>query len=231
MKSLSDFKNIHKGKDIYVIGSGKSCDFISRDFFDNKITIGINEVFTRYSTTYLCRKEIWMIREAAPKKPNSIFFCSRGDCGGGNSKNLELAKKMEKEKKADNIVIFDHKNNICRPINIERDLPNLDENKLLVSYSTSCSAIHLALYMGAKNIILVGLDGGKIDGEINYKGYRIGHHSGRFNPKQYHNWIKTTCINSDMITLKTHFKKKYNCNVYSLNPFTNFRLDGHTFTP
>ena len=63
MKSLADFKNIHKGKDIYVIGSGKSCDFISRDFFDNKITIGINQVYYRYDTNYYVRKHIEELTE------------------------------------------------------------------------------------------------------------------------------------------------------------------------
>lgn len=232
MKSLVDFKNIHKGKDIYVIGSGKSCDFIDPTFFDNKITIGINEVYTRFKTTYLCRKELVYISQSV-QNTNSIVFCSSGDCGGLNGKNLNLAKRMQKEKNknTDKIVIFDHKNNICKPINIERDLPDLCENKILVSYSTSCSAIHLALYMGAKNIILVGLDGGKIDDEINYKGYVLDSYKTAWggSANRYKKWIKSSCINNDMITLKTHFKKKYNCNVYSLNPFVNFRLDGHKF--
>lgn len=234
MKNLIDFKNIHKGKDIYVIGSGKSCDFIDPTFFDNKITIGINEVYTRFKTTYLCRKELVYISQSV-QNTNSIVFCSSGECGGLNGKNLKLAKRIQKEKRknSDKIVIFDHRRNHAKAgINIKRDLPELNENKILVSYSTSCSAIHLALYMGAKNIILVGLDGGKIDGEINYKGYVLDSYKTAWGDKGeggYKKWIKSSCINNDMITLKTHFKKKYNCNVYSLNPFVNFRLDGHKF--
>ena len=44
---LKYYKNIHKDKDIYVIGSGSSCDFIDNSFFDNKITIGINQVYKK----------------------------------------------------------------------------------------------------------------------------------------------------------------------------------------
>ena len=41
-KSLVDFKDLHKNEDIYVIGSGKSLDFIDNSFFDNKVVTGTN---------------------------------------------------------------------------------------------------------------------------------------------------------------------------------------------
>jgi len=47
MKLLNDFENIHKGLDIYIICSGKSLDFINNDFFNGKITIGINQVYKK----------------------------------------------------------------------------------------------------------------------------------------------------------------------------------------
>ena len=37
MLKLEDFENKFKGEDIYVIGSGKSLDFIDNSFFENKI--------------------------------------------------------------------------------------------------------------------------------------------------------------------------------------------------
>ena len=50
MKHLKQFKNIHVGKDIYVIASGKSVDYIDETFFNNKITIGMNQVFKKIAT-------------------------------------------------------------------------------------------------------------------------------------------------------------------------------------
>ena len=44
---LIDFKNKHKDSDIYIIASGKSLDFIEPNFFNNKITIGINQVYKK----------------------------------------------------------------------------------------------------------------------------------------------------------------------------------------
>ena len=35
MKELIEFRNLHKGEDIYVIASGKSVDFIDNSFFEN----------------------------------------------------------------------------------------------------------------------------------------------------------------------------------------------------
>jgi uncharacterized Rossmann fold enzyme len=124
------------------------------------------------------------------------------------------------------IICYDHdKNN--RNVNT---LP--DKNKLVVSYSTITTGIHLAAYMGAKNIILVGHDCGKIDGECNFEGYhtdatyKIAHKNGK---KDYNTWLNK--IESQTIKLKTLLKEKYGCNIYSLNPFINFNLEGHTFTP
>ena len=41
---MENFLDIHKNEDIYIICSGKSCDFIDESFFKNKITLGINQV-------------------------------------------------------------------------------------------------------------------------------------------------------------------------------------------
>jgi hypothetical protein len=62
MKELIEFKNLHKGEDIYVIASGKSVDFIDNSFFENKITIGINQVYKKIKTKYLLRKEYNLIK-------------------------------------------------------------------------------------------------------------------------------------------------------------------------
>lgn len=57
MKKLSSYKNIHLNSDIYVIGSGKSLDFLDKSFFDNKITIGVNQSYQYIQPMYLVRKE------------------------------------------------------------------------------------------------------------------------------------------------------------------------------
>jgi hypothetical protein len=51
MRELQEFKDCHKGADIYIVASGKSMDFYDPSFLDGKITIGINQVYRKFRTT------------------------------------------------------------------------------------------------------------------------------------------------------------------------------------
>ena len=44
-KSITELRNIHKGQDIWIIGAGSSMDYVDPSFFENKITIGVNQMF------------------------------------------------------------------------------------------------------------------------------------------------------------------------------------------
>jgi hypothetical protein len=102
-----------------------------------------------------------------------------------------------------NIVIFKHLPNLHRiPALPER------EDQLLVSHSTITSGIHLAAYMGAKNIILMGHDCGTIDGNLNFDGY---HTERSFNiagggARGYSQ--RLSLFNNDTINLRTLIKQK-----------------------
>ena len=220
--NLIDFKNKHKDSDIYIIASGKSLDFIEPNFFNNKITIGINQVYKKVNTKYLIRKEMDLSEQVINNNKNKTIFISRGNCGRIDNLN----KNLQDKKKFNNVCIFNHDKNL---MNLSK-LPE-NENYLVVSQSTITSGIHLAAYMGAKNIILVGHDCGKIDGESFFKNYHnektlsIAWENEGING--YNNFLKK--IENHTITLKKLLKQKYNCNVYSLNPFINFNLEGHKF--
>ena len=220
MIELDCYKNKHIDEDIYVIGSGKSCDFLPKDFLDNKITIGINQVYNKFKVNYLVRKETSLLKEVIEKNPDTIHFISKGDCGNDNNKNLEIITREYSVN--NNIVIFNHNINTHR-IN---SLP--EDNCMLVSYSTIVSGIHLAAYMGAKNIILIGHDCCCIDNQPNFAGYhtdktyKIAHKAG---VEGYKEWLKL--IENDTVFLRTLLKEKYGCNIVSINPFLNFKLEGH----
>lgn len=225
MKRLQHFKNIHKGKDIYVIASGKSIDYIDNSFFQDKITIGINQVYKKLETTYLIRKEYKLIDEVIRNlKDSQYLFISRGNCGHNDCKNLDYILTHYKD--SNNIILYNHNANLHKLYNIPST-----QDTLVVSYSTITTGIHLAAYMGAKNIILVGHDCGSIDGECNFNGYHtqqtyeISFKNGK---KDYIQWLKE--IENDTIRLKQILKSVFDCNIYSLNPFINFGLEGHVYT-
>jgi len=48
MKYIEDLRDIHKGEEIWVIGSGPSLDDYPIDFFKDKICIGVNWVFSTF---------------------------------------------------------------------------------------------------------------------------------------------------------------------------------------
>ena len=47
-RPITELKDTHKGEDVWIIGSGSSMDYIDPSFFDNKITIGVNDVYKKY---------------------------------------------------------------------------------------------------------------------------------------------------------------------------------------
>lgn len=222
--NLEHFKNKHQESDIYVLASGKSIDFIDNSFFYNKIIIGTNQVYKKYKCKYLVRKEPNFIKKIINENKDTIHFISKGSCGMLNSCNLQIINKLDEQYKQ-KVVVYKHKANTRGSIT---QLPA--ENELIVSYSTITSAIHLAAYMGAKNIILLGHDCGTLNGEPNFEGYhdnstyKIAHKGGK---KDYIEWLSK--IEHQTMDVKKLLQQKYRCNIYSLNPFINFGLEGNTY--
>ena len=222
MIELNQFKNCHMGDDIYVLASGKSVDYIENSFFENKIVIGINQVYKKIHCQYLIRKEKQLAKEIIESNPNSFHFISVGSCGGKNRENYNYIKQIPNH----NVILYSHPPNKIR--SAPKSLP--DDNSLVVSYSTITTGIHLAAYMGAKNIIIVGHDCGLLNGKCNFDGYhdnttyKIAWKNGE---KDYKKWVKS--IENDTIQVKKLLKEKYDCNIYSLNPFINFGLEGNVY--
>lgn len=214
MENISKFKDTHKGEDIYVIGSGPSCDFISVDFLENKISVGTNQTYRKFETDYIVRKEHLLIDDTLKNSKSKIIVAKR-NCGNG--------KLIDVNQKTDRIYYFDHLTNVHK-INLSAfDM----ENHLVVSDSTITSSIHFAYYLGAKNIILIGVDHGLLDEKYTFDGY---YKTIKETPwrdwNQYKNWLNI--LERDTLLLKSKLRD-FGVNVYSLNPFINFKLEGHVY--
>lgn len=212
-RSISELKDRCTGYDIYVVASGPSASFIEPSFFNNKIAIGINEVYRRFSNLdYLVRKEA--IRSNQAYVTGIPLIISRHSCGDTKSKINKLDGKYD-------YFVFDHVENGLTEVNLDV----IGTDKIVVSYSTITSAMHIAAYMGAANIILVGHDCGYIDGERNIIGYPDTPYQG--GSDFYHRFL--TQIEPQTVAVRERLKQVYKCNVYSLNPFVNFGLEGHRY--
>jgi hypothetical protein len=217
-QNISALKNAHKNEDIYVLGSGATLNFINPIFFKNKITICVNEVGQEYlpKTKYVLTKHHPEAIKHAEKMPRTKVIVSFGDCGNQYAKTLPDLP---------NLYGFYHKQNMCEHARVDRDWPD-QEAGLYVSWSSITSAMHFAAYLGAKNIILVGHDCGELDGQTwvkNY-GYEFGNQSDMAEAKQ-----RNYAFEVQSIAVKQKLKNLYECDIYSLNPFINYNLEGISY--
>lgn len=219
MKNIKDLKNINYGNDVYIIGSGPSLDYINPNFFDNKITIGVNQVYKKIQCDYIVRKEASHINQSIAS--GATVICSLWDSGditkGKRKKNTDFHPNLD-------FYVFEHLENRHKSI----DYSILGTDKIIVSYSTITSAIHVAAYMGAKNIIIIGHDCGTLNNRHVIDGYYDDISETPWkNWNEYVNWLSE--IEAQTIEVKDRLSKYYGCNILSLNPFINYNLEGNKF--
>jgi len=217
-QNISSLRNIHKNKDVYVLGSGATLNFIDPKFFYKKITVCVNDVGEIYlpTTKYVVTKYHPEATKYAQLLPDVNVVVSRGELGGPKYSALPALK---------NLYTFNHNVNKGPSTSTVTDWPP-EGDSLYVSWSSITSAMHFAAYLGAKNIIMVAHDCGELDD----KGWVDGY--------VYDTWDKTKVEEAkernkqfeiQSIAVKGKLKQLYGCNVYSLNPFINYNLEGVKF--
>lgn len=217
MKMINPLKNKFKGKDIYVLASGSSMNYISKDFFENKITVGINRVCNFFKCDFTVTKDgegFSSILQNSVNKNNTLVISK-----------YQYGTRPRLNKIIDNAIYFDHfdkPGQQPQTQNISKDL-----NKLIVSHSTVTSGIHFAAFLGAKNIIICGHDGGTIDGESTIKDYYKELQPHQRTMPRYNDWLRSIKIHTTDVCKK--IKEEYNSNIYTINPFLFLDLEGHIY--
>jgi len=222
MKSLNNLKNKHLGEDIWCIAAGSSMDFIDPSFFNGKIVIGQNQVYKKYPCTYILMKDLL----ESPRFPRSIKEIEALNIPLIYSKYYagHYASGLNKTDYK-NSYVYDHADN---REDLQEHLNVIGTDKMASKRSSITSVMNVAAYMGAKNIIVCGVDCGTINGNTYFNGYTESDWKSGGNNSEIKNWLKAT--DSLNISIRDQICKKYKCNIYSLNPFMNFKLDGHEFT-
>ena len=216
-------KNLYLGSTIYVLGSGASMNFIDPEFFRSRITIGTNSVWKYFPVKYCLFKHEQFIAEAIAA--GVLVIASKHDCGDVRRQPIDSP---------DIPYIFSHKKGRFGELedNFRENLEAIGkDDDIFVSYSSITSSLHLAAYMGAKHIIIAGHDCGWIDGKSHITDYdkhiRDYYKNEEAFNNEYNAWFKK--INEQTILLKKKLIDVYDCRIYSLNPFVNFRNEGHKF--
>ena len=222
-KLLKELKDIHSGEDIWIVGGGSSMNFVDPSFFENKITMGVNQTYEKYPCDYIAGKDLnvkvrWDKTITDLKNHPKIKFLYSKYFKG-------YVDKGENEcPDADNFYMWEN-----GPANEQSTLDNIGTDLMICIRTTINTCMNIAAYMGAKNIIVCGNDVGKIDGKLYYDGYVKPHWPDASNWSGIERWLYLTDQNT--IDIKNRIKEVYGCNIHSLNPFINFKLEGHKYEP
>jgi hypothetical protein len=206
---------------VYVVGSGASLSYVDPRFFDNKIIVATNlaahGLMLTAEKTYVHSHYHENISFQRLHHPGWVFVTPEGDRGFAGSPDPRL----------DDVVYYRH-----HATGAEFDVNDmwLDDG-LIVGSSSIHGSIHLAAWMGAANIILVGADCGLIDGATNYALY-VDERGNTQSGDLIHNdtllWLGRW--ERHLRSVKRKLVREYGVRIYSLNPFVNLNLEGHTFT-
>lgn len=200
--------------DIYVIGSGSSLSYINRSFFDGKVTVGINLSYRFFPVVYGISIHTSLIPEMM--QHGSVGVSPEWDMGIYGRKRVDMTGEVVFRHKDNTQYIYDERHTGYLDI----DFSDFDNPEFLVIGGIASSAIHLAYRLGAKNLILCGIDGGTLDGQTNIGGYSK-------QPTEAEHIYEM----QPQIDLVCNMIRSRGVGVYSINPFTNFRNEGHTYKP
>lgn len=168
MNGVSELNDRHKGKDIYIVGTGTSMRVFPLSFLENKITIGLNRTWELLPITYCISMvpHLNFPEFTEGKFMENITWVTKHDKYKTHATEEQLCQ-AEKEyyffrtNGKISITALDETNDGGRMLSWVKE-PT--ENCLYLWSSISQSAVNLASNMGAKNIILVGCDNSALAG-------------------------------------------------------------------
>lgn len=206
---LKELRNIHAGETAWVFGSGGTMNFLDPKFFDGKLVVSANMGAYYFGLTpnYVFTHHHTNINEYAVKLPETFFVVNRWETPVFTEYVNPLANVIVHEQK--------HKENSFSGFNpYERDQPE-HEDQLVFGSTSVHGAIHLGAYMGALDIVLVGIDCGVLDDAVNVDEYP--------QPTQ----LSFQVWNQHLALMRDWLRDTYGARIYSLNPFVNLHLEGH----
>jgi hypothetical protein len=204
----SELEGLHDGETLWVLGSGPSLNYIDGAFFNDKVTVSTNfsaralGIHPHYSFSHYHD-----VAESLLADSSCVVTITRDT----------LTQSLWQDEQPHHLVLaptqYDKPpGSAWNPITSHK--PGLDQ----ITYGSSSlhGSMHLAAHLGASHIMLVGADCGTIDGEHRVKDYPDGDKLwGLYN--KHHK------------LMKDYLQENYAVKIYSLNPFINLNLEGHTF--
>ena len=223
IQNVESLRNSEHGKDIFIVGSGKSIDYIPKQFWTDRVVIGVNFTYQRVPCKYTLCHHYCVVQPMIDSGLTTVVTSEAETCvwqsGHSNWKHPIRHDDFGMTLYGDTALRGDyywyrHDNQGYTEISLKK----FDETGFLTAGVTVVTtAIHFAYLLGARSIVLAGVDGGVIDRDMNYTGYPVptnGDHMGNVQPQ--------------LDKIANHIRSK-GVPVMSINPFVNFTLEGHIF--
>jgi len=164
MKNIEELRNIHKGKEIWIIGLSPKLDNFPDNFFDDKISIALNKAFIAFpNCNYILfsdKREAQYIVTKAPQLLKKCIFMwpiekhyrdDRIKAFQGNTKDLIYMNWARDQSSVESVLRKAFEDTIRK---IVEGIPCPS-----ISYATnSHNAVEAAVILGAKKITLVACE-------------------------------------------------------------------------
>ena len=202
-----DFEGRHQGETIWVLGSGKTLDFVDRSFFDGKTVVATNHSWRgKAEHAYVCSNH-WGVDAPGWKVITETEEVPEGD------------RSPDPRPEGDQVLVVPcirQKYGEFRP---GTDWP--ERGRFVVGPTSLHLSMHWAVWLGAAHVVLVGADCGVIDGDNNRAGYH-GPVNGPDGALHAHHGLWERTLNEMAAKIRT-----FGVSVHSLNPWVTFGLEGH----
>lgn len=139
----------HKGEDIYIVGTGPSLRVFDKNYLSNKVTIGLNQAWKHLPTVYSISVHPELVVEYEQTKTKNKTCWIVKQKGDFVNKSLDDPEYY----------IFK---------TVDRDFSIFTKPKkdhLFIGRGVQQTAMNMAAIMGAKNIVLVGVDMTDVGGD------------------------------------------------------------------
>lgn len=155
---IQDMPKLYTTDTVYVVGTGPSLRCFDLSFFRDKVTLGLNQAWKHFNPTYSITvhpelyQEYKAAKDAEPVPP-----------GGTKSTTLWFVKKkppMEKLELTDPSVYVFHTSYDLATV------ANRPDDTLYLGEGVQTCALDLAARWGARFLVLVGCDGGSLNGDF-----------------------------------------------------------------
>ena len=219
VKLVNELIGAEKGKDIFIIGSGRSLDFLPDNFFDGRVVLGVNGAYQHHPVKYnICHHHQVvqdMINQSKDRKFKVITSEFWTCVIHSHLEGWRGYPYSHDETLTGDYYIYKHLNQTYTVIDLSVwDMPDY----LVAGGTIVTTAIQFAYRLGARAIWLAGCDGGAIDGEWNRLEYKL-----KTNPDHFYH-------TQDQLRIMANKVRSCGVPVVSVNPFIDFGLEGHKFT-